>query len=91
MSISAVLIVGLEYDQFDPEHIDNALDMGELDSASPYYDAAREDCIFGITVVGDYSGAIDLEVLNDDIKDAHREFKELTGLDGKIFVAPNVT
>ena len=42
--------------------------------------------IFGIYVVGTWSGAIDLESIQEYIDEAKRIFKERTGQDGKVYV-----
>ena len=42
--------------------------------------------IFGIYVVGTWSGAIDLESIQEYIYEAKRIFKERTGQEGKVYV-----
>lgn len=51
MSIDIMLMVGLDYenlcDKVDQELIDDLLDSGELDYASPHYDAPRSQWFVG--------------------------------------------
>ena len=53
IDISAKLIYGIPYSDL-PENIlkrvDGLLDSGELDYASPYYDAPRDEWIVGVEV-----------------------------------------
>ena len=61
--ISAKLIYGLPYSDL-PEEIlkivDNMLDNGELDYASPYYDAPRNEWIVGVEIGAWKKGHYDL-------------------------------
>lgn len=53
MSISAKLIYGLEFSDVPEdllEEVEEALDNGELDYASPYYDAPMEYWTVGVEV-----------------------------------------
>lgn len=53
MSISAKLIYGLEFSDVPEdllEEVEEALDIGELDYASPYYDAPRSMWIIGVSL-----------------------------------------
>jgi len=82
-------MVGLHRDDIkDHENFDD-YENGLLDSSPPYYDGG-EDAIYGIIVVesGTYSaseinGDIDFEISN-----AKESFKNITGLDGKVFITP---
>ena len=53
IDISAKLIYGLPYSDIPEEildEVDEMLDNGDLDYASPYYDAPRGDWIVGVEV-----------------------------------------
>lgn len=57
IDISAKLMVGLQYSDLiedmsidDIETLDEDLDCGEVDYASPYYDCPRKYCIVGYEV-----------------------------------------
>lgn len=52
MSIDSMLMVGLNYenlcDNVDQELVDDLLDSGELDYASPHYDSPRSQWFVGV-------------------------------------------
>lgn len=53
MYISAKLIYGCGYSELPEEILDEVnelLDSGELDYASPYYDSSRSDWIIGVRI-----------------------------------------
>lgn len=53
IDIDAKLIYGIPYSELPDEildEVDEMLDNGDLDYASPYYDAARDECIVGVEV-----------------------------------------
>lgn len=90
MSISASLIYGLPYNSelSDLEGIEEMLDDGDLDYASPHYDSPRDEWICGVSlpkVIADEN-----EMLLK-IQEAKAKFQELTGgMTGKILVSANV-
>lgn len=91
IDISAKLIYGLSYSELPKEildEVDEMLDNGDLDYASPYYDAPRDEWIVGVEV--------DCWGVN------HREFEKsrdasewgipeiISELDLKFYVTPHV-
>lgn len=76
IDISAKLIYGLPYSELPEEildAVDEMLDNGDLDYASPYYDAPRDRWIVGVEITAWKKGHYDLgyeipEILvSDDI------------------------
>lgn len=66
IDISAKLIYGCNYSDLPEEileEVDEMLDMGDLDYASPYYDAPRDEWIIGV----------ECELWGDDLQNAGRE------------------
>lgn len=64
-----------------------------LQGASPYYDSDSGSRVWGVSLAREYWGAIEIKLdeLQPKIDAARAEFKELTGLEGKLFVSPHVT
>jgi hypothetical protein len=63
IDISAKLIYGLPYSELPKEildEVDEMLDNGDLDYASPYYDAPRDEWIVGVEIVAWKKGHYDL-------------------------------
>ncbi|NMM21553.1 MAG: hypothetical protein HHJ15_16620 [Rhodoferax sp.] len=89
ISISAKLIFGVEYEELSElENLDEMLDDGDLDYASPHYDSDRCEWRVGIQLPYKISGE---EEMVSFIRKAKREFERLTnGISGRIIVSPNV-
>lgn len=71
IDISAKLIYGLPYEDIPEEILDEVnemLDNGELDYASPYYDAPRGDWIVGLDFPCWSKGLVDLLIEADNMK-----------------------
>jgi hypothetical protein len=83
MSYSAALIVGLHRDQIEDEDV-----IDELDMAAPYYDGGDE-AIVGLFVerTGDYQ-AKEITLDQAKVDAAKAKFRDLTGLDGKLYLTP---
>lgn len=91
---SAVLIFGLHYDLIPkdaPYLSDDPYDYG-LQYASPYYDSSRDEWVYGIIIsqVGEFSISVSAGVIAEGVKAAREKFKELTGLDGKLYLSTHV-
>ena len=89
MSINAKCLVGLSYEDLedDSDELEEWLDDGVLEYASPYYDSAKSEWFCGIEVD---SGLSPSEFIHR-LKKAGMEFEKLTGQAGKVFIVPNVT
>lgn len=90
IDIDAMLIFGAPYRELqDLENLNELLDSGELDYASPYYDSPRDTWIVGIELA---SEAADESELTADIREAREVFEDLTdGAKGRIIVSPHIT
>jgi hypothetical protein len=90
MSINAKLIYGVDYDELsEQENLDELLDDGELDYASPHYDSSRDSWIVGIELPSNIPGEAEMVLA---IRTARAKFEKLTeGTPGRIIVSPNVT
>lgn len=63
IDISAKLIYGLPYSDLPEEilgEVNEMLDLGDLDYASPYYDAPRDEWIVGVEIRAWKKGNYDL-------------------------------
>ena len=91
IDISAKLIYGLPYSELPKEildEVDEMLDNGDLDYASPYYDAPRGDWIVGV----------ECELWGDSPSDAAREmhianmklYDLFKGCDVGFYITPHV-
>lgn len=90
MDIRAKMIYGLPYEEMEElvEDLDDLLDDGELDYASPYYDAPLEDWIVGIEVGNTH---LNSDSLSMAVAEARACFERITKEDcGKIYVRPHV-
>lgn len=92
MSIKAKLIYGVPYVDIPEElieKVDELLDDGKLDYASPYYNSFREDWIVGKSVACWGEDYIDTSgwVMDEHIP---VEFRD-NGLECKFYVSPHVT
>ena len=92
IDISAKLLYGVPYSDLPEEileEVNEMLDVGGLDYASPYYDASRDEWIVGV----------ECELWGDDLQNAEREIHiasmKLPNLlkicDVKFYVTPHVT
>ena len=107
VSIDCMLIVGLHAEELRaglPQDLrDRIEEEGFYDvvsedgtlglrSASPYFDSESDSRIWGISILSEYWGAIevpdDLPALALVAKD---KFKSITGLDGRLYFSANVT
>ena len=71
IDISAKLIYGLPYSDLPEEILDEVNEMledGELEYASPYYDAPRDEWIVGVEVDCWNKGLVDLLIEADNMK-----------------------
>ena len=88
---SAVLIFGLHYDLIpkDAPYLSGDLEDYELQYVSPYYDSSRSDWVYGIRLCGVEEGStiINAGKLGAALGRAEIKFKELTGLDGKLYLS----
>ena len=94
IDISAKLIYGLPYSDIPEEileEVDEMLDNGELEYASPYYDAPRDRWIVGVDVE---CYGVDIVELNNHMEDdVYRKIPECFGdfdLVLGLYVTPHV-
>lgn len=60
-------------------------------SASPYYDASQEDCMFGVELAGgDYAKDIDLKFLTAKAEEVAKEIKDKYGVETTTICSQNV-
>ena len=93
IDISAKLIYGLPYSDLPEEileEVDEMLDNDELDYASPYYDAPRDDWIVGVDVGCYGHGPEDIESLMGNIK-LQELPQSMRLLDLRVYVTPHVS
>lgn len=98
IDVGASIVAGLP--KKDLEHLvaedqdfDDWYDREGLDRISPYYDAGDHDCIFGVCVVNvdyTYMELGEKEEFSKDVKNAFEKFKEITGMDGKLYLSLDV-
>lgn len=90
IDISAKLIYGLPYSELPDEildEVDEMLDTGDLNYASPYYDAPRDEWIVGVEIDCYETSCVDLiHELTSDIAFP----SVMQGLDLKFYVTPHV-
>jgi len=87
----AMLIYGIPYSDIPEElqdQVDELLDEGTLDYASPWYDSSREDWIVGISI--DCSGKRYVDLVNTITSDFTFPYI-FQGMDLKFYVSPHVT
>lgn len=87
MDIDSKLMYGLDYselvkhlDEDQIEQLDNDLDDGDIDYASPYYDSDREDWFVGVSLRQD----ITVESCIKQMNNAEDFFKERFGVSGVV-------
>ena len=92
IDISAKLIYGLNYSDLPEEileEVNEMLDNGELEYASPYYDAPRDEWIVGVEITACY-GPEDIESLMGNIK-LQELPQSMRLLDLRVYATPHVT
>lgn len=98
IDISSATIVGLPYDQFIEQYqknytddaqelIDQLLDDGELDYASPYYDSDRDNWVIGYAS-SDWN--ISVEEFTKELTETKDRFVKDFGFEPKVFVSAHV-
>ena len=94
VNISAALIYGLPYSDLPEdilEEVNEMLDNGELEYASPYYDAPRDEWIVGVEITAWKKGHYDL---GDEISQIDDEIPEVLvsdDIDLSVYVTPHVS
>ena len=85
----AVIFYGLPFDELDVESdwLEEQIDDGEIEVCPRYFDADREDCLFGYFIVtGPDYGALEISTVMDCAKKA-RDFEKLFGKQGRLFLS----
>lgn len=64
-----------------------------LESASPFFDSGYDERIWGIGLAAESWAPVEIDIatLPQKIAGAQAKFKELTGLEGRLFVSAHVT
>lgn len=90
ISMSAKLLYGAEYEELSTlDNLDDMLDEGDLDYASPYYDSDKDSWIVGVQLPRQTAGEAEMV---QAIRDAKAEFERLTdGMPGRIIASPHIT
>jgi hypothetical protein len=90
IDIRAKLIYGVDYDELsEQKNLDELLDDGDLDYASPHFDCSRDSWIVGIELPSNIPGEAEMVLA---IRTAKVKFEKLTeGMPGRIIVSPDVT
>ena len=94
IDISAKLIYGLPYSDLPEEileEVNEMLDNGELEYASPYYDAPRDEWIVGVEVTAWKKGNYDLGYEISQIGDEIPEALVSDDIDLSVYVTPHVS
>ena len=86
---NAAIVVGAAWEDVDgnsQEDIQELVESGDLHDFPPFFDGYREG-LFGLYIVNspDYSYC-EMEHTAEDVEVAKQKFKELTGIDGKIYL-----
>ena len=85
----AVIFYGLPFDELDVESdwLEEQIEYGEIEVCPPYFDAGRDDSLFGyFMVTGPDYGAVELSTVMDYAKEA-RDFEKLFGKQGRLFLS----
>ena len=93
IDISAKLIYGCNYSNLPEdilEEVDEMLDNGELDYASPYYDAPRDRWIVGVEISAWRRDHYDLGYEISRIDDEIPEILVSDDIDLSVYVTPHV-
>ena len=94
IDIEAKLIYGLPYSYLPEEireEVNEMLDNGELDCASPYYDAPRDQWIVGVEIMAWRKDHYDLGYEISQIDDEIPEILVSDDLDLSVYVTPHVS
>lgn len=92
----AAIILGYSLDELNEAGIEDPIEWIEahdFSSVAPYYDADRDDRLFGIVLVGTYpfcAQEFDFSCLVEGVPSAERKLLNLTGIKPKIYLTPNV-
>ena len=86
---NAAIVVGAAWEDINEDAIDNIdelVENGDLHDFPSFYDGYREG-LFGLYIVNspDY-GYCEMEYTAEDIEIAKQKFKELTGIEGKVYL-----
>ena len=90
IDISAKLLYGTQYSDLPEEvleEVDEMLDDGTLEYASPYYDAPRDEWIVGVEITAWKKGHYDLGYEISQIP----EVLVSDGIDLSVYVAPHLS
>lgn len=93
IAIEAKLIYGVFYSDLPEEileEVNDMLDYGDLDHASPYYDAPRDEWIVGVEITCYGHEPEDIENLMGNIK-LQELPRPMRLLDLRVYVAPHVS
>lgn len=98
IDIGCCLIVGVPADILNDEDILGEKDLydyihdNDLDYSSPWYDAGCSEGVVGFMVLatGCYTDVTAL-TLSNDMSDAVKRFKDLTGLEPSLYLSNHVT
>lgn len=94
VEVGAVLIFGLHYDLIpkDTPYLEDYPENYGLQYASPYYDSPTNSWVYGVIIseVETECTAISTGVIEKGVEAAKEKFKELTGLDGKLYLSTHV-
>lgn len=94
IDIGASLIVGLPFNEIEVfDDVDDIMeyfyDLG-LDCVSPQFDCDQSACVIGVHVAGEDYTYEEITDLTDKVMSAKEKFHEITGLEAKVYVSPNV-
>jgi hypothetical protein len=92
IDISAVLIVGVLGELLTYEICDKIAESGEFQTASPWFDASREDCIHGI-IIFEAGPSTELDYLAhvDALIAAFAKVSKFTGIEAKLYLSTHVS
>lgn len=93
IDISAKLLYGTPYSDLPEEileEVDEMLDDGDLDYASPYYDAPRDRWIVGVEISAWKMGQFDLGYKIYQIDEEIPEILVSDDIDLSVYVTPHV-
>ena len=85
----AVIFYGLPFDELDVESdwLEEQIEYGEIEVCPHYFDAGRDDSLFGyFIVIGPNYGALEISTVMDCAKEA-RDFEKLFGKQGRLFLS----